>query len=329
MSILIKIKGALKNSRAVYATYLRLKTHCANFRLKMRIHGKYVFENRAQDREKLCIVLAGYKEFLYPAVFGRLKRFAPENMDVCILTSGLYSPKISEICAENHWSYLSTEKNNVCLIQNLAINVHPHADYIFKLDEDMFITENYFDNMMAAYEHAWQGHYRPGVIAPLIPLNCYGYVRILEKLNLISMYEHLFERPFYAAGNTWQLEANPEAACFFWGKDGHVPHIDRMNAQFSLQKREERPCAIRFSIGAILFRRELWQQMGYFPVNYYLGKGTGMGQDETFLCRYCCLASRPLMVSENIVVGHLSFTLQNAAMKDYYLNHTEEFLPPQ
>ena len=38
------------------------------------VDGKYIFENRSKDNSKLCIVLAGYKEYLYPAVLGRIKR---------------------------------------------------------------------------------------------------------------------------------------------------------------------------------------------------------------------------------------------------------------
>lgn len=323
-----KIKQALKKIRFLYPVYARIKVWWKDELQKRRLRGEYTFENRSKNSTKLCVVLAGYKEYLYPAIFGRLKHFAPEDMDVCILTSGLYSPGISKICEQNGWSYLSTKKNQVCLIQNIAIDQHPHADYIFKLDEDIFITEGYFENMLAAYDHAWQGDYQPGVIAPLIPVNGYGNVRILRKLDLVTEYKRRFEEPKHSNGDMWQVESNFMVARFFWGEGGFVPSIDEMNARFSLEERIERPCPIRFSIGAILYRRELWQTMGYFPVNYFKRYGTGMGQDEVSICQHCCFASRPLMVSENVVVGHLSFARQNAAMKEYYLNHTELFLLP-
>lgn len=50
-----------------------------------------------------------------------------------------------------------------------------------------------------------------------------------------------------------------------------------------------------------------------------------MGSDEVYLCTSCCIMSRPLMISENVVVGHLSFGGQNKAMKEYYLQHKETF----
>lgn len=97
-----------------------------------------------------------------------------------------------------------------------------------------------------------------------------------------------------------------------------------MNSRFSKDDLEEMPCPIRFSIGAILFPRELWRQMEYFPVS----RNTGLGEDEIYICQYCFQHSRPLMVSENVVVGHLAFTHQNAGMKEYYLRHPEVFQLP-
>ena len=109
------------------------------------------------------------------------------------------------------------------LIQNLAIHLHPKADYIFKLDEDIFITEGYFENMLRAYHHAEEGDYIPGVLAPLIPINGYGNVRILEKMGLVDVYTVLFEKPKMCHGQDRLLESSPEAARFFWGGGICVP----------------------------------------------------------------------------------------------------------
>ena len=95
-----------------------------------------------------------------------------------------------------------------------------------------------------------------------------------------------------------------------------------MNELFQAEPLEERPCPIRFSIGAILFERDLWERMGWFDVDL---KSSGMGSDEVQLCKYCMLQSRPLMVSENIVAGHFSFGKQNEEMKKYYARNVEKF----
>ena len=62
--------------------------------------------------------------------------------------------------------------------------------------------------------------------------------------------------------------------------------------------------------------------MGYFQVNR---STNAMGADEAQLCAYCCLNSRALMVSDNIVAGHFSFGPQTADMKEYYDANKEWF----
>ena len=318
--IVQKIKKVIKNNSILSPYYEKIKT----YRRDRPLRGKYKFENRSKDSSRLCIILAGYKDYLYPAVLGRVEKYAPNDMDICICSSGLFSDELSRICKEHNWSYLSTKRNNVSLVQNIAIHLHPVAEYIYKLDEDIFITENYFEHLMDAYKHAEQGDYVPGVLAPLIPVNGYGNCRVLEKLGLSAEYEKRFERPKYQLGSFREIEKNPEAVQFIWGRGGVMPSIDEINARFASEPLDERPCAIRFSIGAILFRRSFWQEMRYFPVEK---RGTGMGGDEVALCNYCCISSQPLMVSENVVVGHLSFGPANPAMKEYFLSNKNLFMP--
>lgn len=311
-----------KYTKSIYAVLRNAKhaaIHKAEYHRDFNWHGS--FDNRQKGSDKLCIVLAGYKTFLYDATMTRLKEYLENDIDVCIITSGLYSDDISSMCQEEGWSYLSTKENNVALVQNVSIKLHPKAEWIYKLDEDIFITNGYFSNMMKAYEFAENGQYNPGVIAPLIPLNGYGHVRILEKVEATKAYKDRFGILKYAAGNEKEIEGNPAVARFMWGDGGIVPTIDEMNERFAAKELEIRACSIRFSIGAILFKREFWEAMGHFTVY----KGPGMGLDEVQLCQYCITNSRPIMVSENIVVGHLSFGPQNNSMKDYYYEHPEKF----
>ena len=116
----------------------------------------YSFDDRRQHAKYLCMVLAGYKEELYDIVFSRLKRFAPEDMDICLITSGKHSDRIATIASENQWSYLSTNENSVSLVQNLAIELHPDAEGIYKLDEDIFVTKHFFMTMRDTYEKLQQ-----------------------------------------------------------------------------------------------------------------------------------------------------------------------------
>ena len=321
------IKEKLKTGKLTGKLYKRLsdvkygRLEQKNLAAHMSLSAKFV--DRSKQTEKLCVILAGYKEFAYPAVFGRIKRFAPEDLDICVVSSGKFSPELDQLCEKNGWSYLSTKENNVARIQNTAIWLHPNAKYIYKLDEDVFITEHYFENMLRAYEHAQTGEYTPGVMAPLLNVNGYAHMRILEKLGQKELFSQRFEKAKYMAGPQRKIENDPGAARFMWGEGGFVPFIDVLNARFGAEPLEERACPIRFSIGAILFERQLWEDMGYLSVD---PKGTNMGMDEVEVCSFCLINSRPLMVSENVVVGHLSFGTQNGPMKDFFEAHKELFM---
>lgn len=321
-----KLKQYLKKNRHFMNIYICLKK--INDKRKKRQRLKYTgkFINRSKGYDSLCIILAGYKEFAYPAVFGRIEKYAKKDMDICVVSSGIYSEKLEQICEKNKWSYLSTKDNNVCLIQNVAISKFPNARYIFKLDEDVFVTEGYFDNLLRAYHHAKEGKFIPGVMAPMLNVNGFAYGLILEKLNLVEKHEEQFGKFKYGAGPDKGIESNAEIAKFMWGNEKFVPSIDEMNEQFSKENLREIPCPLRFSIGAILFERDLWDDMGYFKVNR---STNGMGKDEVELDSFCCLNSRVLMVSENVVVGHLSFGKQNEIMKQYFMDNMQLFLPQE
>jgi hypothetical protein len=308
------IKQFIKNS-CLYSSLKKYQT-IYNRKVRTSYHGKFI--DRSKGKEKMCMVLAGYKEFLYSVTFARLKKYLSDDIDVCIITSGKWSDEISDMCEKNDWSYLSTKENDVSLVQNVAILKHQNARYIFKLDEDIFITENYFKKMYDAYLRATNENYNPGVITPLIPINGFGYLNILKKINVVDEYEKRFGKAKY--GSTL-IQSSFEVAKFMWGEDGVVDSIDILNKKFE-QSNDIIPCPIRFSIGAILFERTLWEDMNYFRVV----RGTNsLGVDEADICTYCCLNSRPLMVTENTVVGHLSFGPQNKEMKKYFEEHPDLF----
>ena len=318
----MSIKSFLRNNIITKYPYGYLKSikQSVEHRRSFGFSGKFV--NRSNNRSHLCIILAGYKEYLYDEVFSRIEKYKKEDMDICIASSGVFSPRLNDIAEKNGWSYLSTKENNVSLVQNVAISMHPNAKFIFKLDEDIFITKNYFESLLSAYEYAEKTDYNPGVIAPLIPINGFGHVRILKKLGLEAEYEKRFGELKYAAGPDRPIENSPDVAKFLWGADGIVPSIDEMNEMFSRDELEISPVSIRFSIGAILFKRDLWEAMGGFRVSDR--RSVELGNDEVNICTYCLISSHPILVSENVVVGHFSFGPQNDAMKEYYDRKTNQ-----
>ena len=302
--------------------YNYLKQIYKKIEKKRRLKGKYLFESRKKDYSQMCMIIAGYKPFLYEAIFQRIINFIPKNIDVCIVSSGKYDEDLSKIAKNNDWSYLSIKRNCVSLAQNITIKLFNKAEYIYKLDEDIFVTEGYFETLLKTYQHCEkEGEYQVGFVAPTIPINGYGNMKILNRFNLIKTYTEKFEKPLYAAGKHRKIESDPEVAKFMWGKGNYLPNIDEMNQQMKNDEFSYSACPIRFSIGAILFKRTLWEDMQFFKVK----RGNCLGLDEEQICAFCMTSSRAIIVSNNTVVGHLSFGKQNEEMKKYFMENKEKF----
>ena len=290
---------------------------------KKRIKGKYKFINRCHNYEKMCIVLAGYKDFLWDDVFGRIIKYIPMDIDVCIVSSGLYNERLNQIAQENDWSYLSVKQNKVTLVQNIAINLFPNAKYIYKLDEDIFITENFFSQLIETYKKVEKtSNYRIGFVAPLIPINGFCNVEVLKKVGLIEDFQKKFGKPYCDGGSNEIIIKNPNVAKYLWGENNkEFKDIDLISRKLSKNDFSYLICPLRFSIGAILFTRDIWDKMGRFMVR----PGTNMGLDEEQFCKFCMIESRVIVVSENTLVGHFSYGPQTSAMKEYYEKNRNVF----
>lgn len=306
--------------------FVHVKTLMSMCSLSEGIDRYCRFMERKKDKEDLLVVLAGYKEFVWESVFQRLKVFVPREMDVCIVTSGLENAWLKYLCEKNQWSYLSTSRNNVSMAVNTAIWKHPQAKYIYKMDEDMFLTEGVFERLKDTYlEVERNGRYEVGFVTPLIPINGYGYVRLLEIFDAVDLWIDRFGELKYANlahhNSIWE---NPDAARFMWGEGNpQMDNLDRMQKLLSKRAFQYSICSIRYSIGFILFHRNLWIRMGGFPT--FIGN---MGVDEEAICQFCLLQSYAMVVAENAVAGHLAFGPQNKEMEKYYFENKEKFRLP-
>lgn len=311
-----KIRKILKKNKFIFNIWNFFYKRKQNKIEQKKLKGNYKFINNSKKSENLCLILAGYKEYLWGDVFERIKQFVPDDFDVCIVSSGLYNDKLLKICNENNWSYLSVEENKVTLVQNIAIDLHKTAKFIYKLDEDMFITKGFFDILKQTYNKVIEDNkYKPGFVAPLININGYSYRRILEKIDMLSDYEGKFGIAYVDGTPGEQIIDNSEIAKYLWGNNNEIlKNIDKLSNDFSKNELDYSICPIRFSIGAILLPRETWENMGKFNVH----RGNNMGADEVQLCEYCTVYSRPMIVSENSVIGHFSYGPQTEEMKKYY-----------
>lgn len=280
--------------------------------------GKYCFTNRSKNKKKLLIVVAGYKEFLWDVVFGRIKKFVDNDIDICVVSPGLYSKRLDDICKENDWSYLYTKENKLSLAQNIAIKLHKKAEYIYKLDEDIFIGKNYFINLLRGLiEIKEEGIYKPGFVAPVLNVNGFSYLFFLEKIGKKSDYLRAFGELRSACMGV-KAHYDPKAAIYLW--EAIFP-IDQSVKLFA----DEKGYLViphRFSIGAILVEREIWEMNCGFMV----AKNGSLGVEEEQICRFCSEKSMPAFLIKNTLAGHFAFGPQNGNMEKYFIKNKKNFV---
>ena len=306
------VKNGLRSRR-----YNNIYVWSKEFLTKLWLSADYEFTDRRKGFSKCCFLLAGYKDFLWDDVLERIKRFLPVDIEVCILSSGCKNELLQSVAENEGWSYLNTSRNSVTMIQNIAFALYDKAQWIYKIDEDMFVTEHAFEKLYDSYCNAAEGHYNVGFVAPLIPVNGYGYLYVLDEAGLMDEYELEFGKAYYGGNPGSEIEKNPETAVFMWDR---CPRLDDLNSIFE-KKGNTQICGVRFSVGMILLKKDFWELMGGFSVT----GAPDMGLDEEEICATCINRSRAMIISHNTVIGHFSFGKQTVRMKEYRERHPERF----
>lgn len=271
---------------------------------KRKYSSKYLVEGTIKGKNKMLYILAGYKPYLWEDVFTRIKLFQPEDMDVCIASSGKYCEELSTICKENDWVYISTELNHVCVASNIVIREFPKADYIFKLDEDIYVPKGYFEDLYNAYKKIEEKEPTEiGYICPTLPLGFYGMHDFLIETGSLESFEKsfgkhrvggVFVNPYLRAGNGVDE--------YIWTLIGN---FDEKAKSYAAKPFSYHACYSRSGIAAILFRRAFWNRLGGLK----RGRGIGVGNfgDEGQITTFCALNFQICYCVENILVGHFAF----------------------
>ena len=242
----------------------------------------------------------------------RIINSVPPDLDVCIVTPGVLQNPLREMAAENGWSYLSTQHGQVSVAQNRALAHHPSARLIYKIDEDIFISSGFFEAMDAGYAAVVEeGRYRPGFCSPLINVNGFSYVDFLRARGLEEAYVAEFGELRRAADG---IKAHHDGQAAVWLWRNSLP-VDDVAADFAKRPAGYSPVPHRFSIGAILFERSLWEKMGGFRRGL---KAPGLGVDEEHICESCVAFSRTMIVLDNVYAGHFAFGPQESAMREEF-----------
>lgn len=269
----------------------------------------YKFHNYASQQSTLIVILAGYKSYLWASTLKSIVKYQPNNVDVCIVSAGLNDEKLLRFCESNKWSYLSTSRNSPGIALNKAIELHPQADFIYKLDEDIIVGPDFFEKLLEGYKYTHKNSLlEPGFVAPVLNVNGVSYAILLRALGLEKQYEEIFGQIVSKCGDL-PVHYDPEAAWWLWKNT--LPFKEK-SLNLSKSGISYTVCPTRFSIGAILFRREFIEQIGGLKSSWYTGV---LGVDEDELCKDCVSASRPIYIINNVLAGHFSFFPQEKFMK--------------
>jgi len=273
-------------------------------------------ELRAQGFPRLLIVVAGYKPSLWPITLQRLKTHVPPQTDICVVAPGKHVPELAAFCTAAGWSHLATRENRLSLAQNIAIEAHPTAKLIHKVDEDIVVSEGYCETLEAVLIHADRlGECDIGFVAPTLNVNGFSYRTFLKFIAPEMLDE--FKRQFGDARTSCVRTAawaNPLAAQFLWEQ---ILPFDNTAARFRARPVGYDVCPHRFSIGAMLFRRRIWDEIGGFSI----ASERELGIEEADLCAFCCDQARLMLVSHQTLAGHVGFFPQTAHMLRWIAEH--------
>jgi hypothetical protein len=276
---------------------------------RLRFGGRRSFVDRSRGSDRMLVILAGFKQYLWPVTLERLERFPPADTDVCIVSAGVHSPELDAIAARRGWSYLATENGRISAAQNMAISLHPRAEWIFKVDEDVVVPDGLFDRLLDGYRAVEaQGDHVPGFVAPVLNVNGFSYVRFLATVGALEDYRAAFGRTTSAAAGI-PVHGDGDVARWVWERS--LP-FDAVAARIHAAPFGYSTVPHRFSIGAILFRRRLWEEMGGFLSNLV---PPGLGADEAHICMHCVDTSQVMAVLDNAFAGHWCFGPQEPTMR--------------
>ena len=277
-------------------------------RKRWNFKGDYDFINRSRSKNKLIIIVAGYKQQLWEMIFPRFKKYFNSEYDVCIVVPGKKNKQLASIAELNGWSLLETKDNKIALGQNLAILLHGQADIICKLDEDIFIGNGFLEGLEEALlKTEIDGRHKVGFVAPVMNVNGFTIHKFLERIGKSKDFQDKFGIVPYSCVDT-PVWSNVSIAEYLWV---NTHPFDKITELFFSDPYSILICHHRFSIGAILFRRKQWELMNGFTVSL---PGV-LGMEEIDLCAWCNKNSQAMVIASRVFAGHAGFSGQINAIE--------------
>ena len=294
---------------------------------KKRLFAKrYIFDNRQTESENLLIIVAGFQPYYWDQVFARVnssRETFGESLDICVcVPEGIDGSRedLRQRCEQLGWSFLYIHLDLLSQVQNTAIQLHPHAQWIYKIDEDIIMSQDYFKRLKQSYINADSKSYCPiGFMGPLLNINAACAPYFLKSVDAYDEYKANYgEYRIKFQKEDDLIHKSRELAEFIWGKS--VPFDDVANRIYTKNKGTFAASPVRYSIGAILFSRDYWKQIGGFKVGI-LGQ---MGLEEEQICGFSLVNFKPIFIALDVFAGHLGFYTQKETCRRFFEKHSDE-----
>ena len=281
----------------------------------------YTFINRQRGTKSLIIIIAGFQPYYWTTLLSNVHKANSAKRDVCICIplGGSESSKLYQIAEQHNWSLLHLKHDLLAQAQNTAIRLHEHAQFIHKLDEDIVISNHYFDDMEKAFAHQDESEWEPGFLSPTININLATTDDYLKAIGKYEEFYSIFKKEHRAS---LYYHRSPEVGEYLTRSllaQGKVSYLLDSCRQ---QAREFLAAPVRLSVGCVLFTRDYWERLGHFSVGI---QDAETAKEEEQMCSYNVLYWVPAVYVSNILVGHLGYYTQKEACKAIFLKHKQEF----
>jgi len=244
------------------------------------------------------------------------------SIDVCVCIPGVGNEekkKLYGLCDKYGFASAYLNEDRLASLQNYVIRLFSNANYIYKIDEDIVLGANFISGLEKGYNYVINNsRNKVGLVVPLINVNVFSYIPYLTTLNKIDDFDSKFGKAMYWSKD---IQHNPDVARYLW-ETLEKNSFDQMNdIIYKKNKDSYIMCPQRYSIGAMLISREVWEKMGYFKV----GKIGQLGFEEEELCKYLLDNAYFICCCTDTFVGHLGYGRQKETCKEYFFNNIEKF----
>ncbi len=280
-------------------------------REKVSAAHHYVFENRSRSCDNLILIFIEANSNNWNITLSKIKEgidISKEQFDVCIcvFNSNEYNcnlKRLKEIAHENSWSILFTYEKQESIALETAINLHPVANWIYKIDDNILVPSNYFEQLKLAYKHSVEAMpIYPGFLLPCVDVSTTGSISFLKAINQWNLFVNQFDKNgFYLKENNCPFLLEPflkDKKIISWIDERTTPFEEVANIVFNNNHDELLWTPFKVSTEAILFERAFAEGVKKFNVgtigSFYL--------NDDQLNGYCMANNLGIYIDESLLV---------------------------